>query len=369
MHANGSSTAAWPSCLSRRSAPLACVLLLFATAACESEQRGGSARRALEQPFLWELRGQTDAAPTSHGFGTMHTAVAAEELPRSVWTAYEQAQTVVIESDIRSDDEGGTDDVLSASVIESMLLPPELRLDELVPPHVWSALVELLPELRPEVLARVQPWAVSLMVQSRIVTDDVEAMDLVFTEAAANDGKNLVFLETFDEVGGALDELPLDESLDELIALVEQRDSLQAAVDALADLYRSGDADAIRQALFSEGEAGASREDELILRDRNLNWLPAIEAQLARGGAFIAVGLGHWIGPFNLVDLLAQRGTVASRVREEPEARNGTTSTRAALRAPTATTPTLPRRPRLRPAERRRARQLERWLRSWEESS
>ena len=51
-----------------------------------------------------------------------------------------------------------------------------------------------------------------------------------------------------------------------------------------------------------------------ILGKRNRAWVPQIEQLHADGGAFVAVGAGHLVGPANVVDLLAERGFTVTRV-------------------------------------------------------
>ncbi|MBK6848879.1 MAG: TraB/GumN family protein [Proteobacteria bacterium] len=52
-----------------------------------------------------------------------------------------------------------------------------------------------------------------------------------------------------------------------------------------------------------------------MLRQRNLAWLPQVEA-LLRGSeaAFVAVGISHVLGPEGLVALLSARGYSVRRV-------------------------------------------------------
>jgi uncharacterized protein YbaP (TraB family) len=54
---------------------------------------------------------------------------------------------------------------------------------------------------------------------------------------------------------------------------------------------------------------------EHLFEARNLAWMPEIERALDEGGAFLAVGAGHLVGPSSVLGLLAERGIVAERVR------------------------------------------------------
>ena len=53
---------------------------------------------------------------------------------------------------------------------------------------------------------------------------------------------------------------------------------------------------------------------ELLYSSRNRDWLPKLQAHLARGRAFVAVGAAHFPGEGGLIELLRAEGYVLTRV-------------------------------------------------------
>jgi uncharacterized protein YbaP (TraB family) len=51
-----------------------------------------------------------------------------------------------------------------------------------------------------------------------------------------------------------------------------------------------------------------------MLYDRNASWIDAIEKLHAAGGAFVAVGAMHLVGPRSVLDLLSHKGYEVKRV-------------------------------------------------------
>jgi uncharacterized protein YbaP (TraB family) len=52
---------------------------------------------------------------------------------------------------------------------------------------------------------------------------------------------------------------------------------------------------------------------ETMLYSRNRAWLPKLEAYFGKGGAFVAVGLGHMLGDQGLPALFANAGYTVER--------------------------------------------------------
>jgi uncharacterized protein YbaP (TraB family) len=76
------------------------------------------------------------------------------------------------------------------------------------------------------------------------------------------------------------------------------------AIEPLVSAYRAGDLDQISQV----SHMGDAEMRQILLTDRNHRWMHKLGGLLSRGGAFIAVGVGHCPGPDGLLDLLDQRG-------------------------------------------------------------
>ena len=267
----------------------------------------GSERRQ-DPPFLWEV--QSPSGSRSYMLGTIHVGVSAFQLADSVWEAFAAADTFIAESDIRP-----AEGQQASSDAQAGWLPEGKTLDQLIPQSTWQGLVALLPTVDQQLLRRVQPWLASILIQ-QVLAPPGEAMDLTFTNAAAQQGKRLIFLETYEEVASQLDSVPQQSSIDELIALVDNPVAYRAGVDQLISLYRSGD-EAFVRAVLTPADGETDPNDAVLLTQRNRSWLPALVSALERGPTFVAVGLAHILGQDSLPGLLAEHGFALSRIDRE----------------------------------------------------
>jgi uncharacterized protein len=53
---------------------------------------------------------------------------------------------------------------------------------------------------------------------------------------------------------------------------------------------------------------------ELLMVERNENWMNALEGYIERGGVFIAAGAAHYVGEDSVVTSLKERGYDVTRV-------------------------------------------------------
>lgn len=123
-------------------------------------------------------------------------------------------------------------------------------------------------------------------------------MDMMLARDAHTGGLGVATLETMQFQLSLLKQVGSAEDLAAMLA--DDSDAIEPLVDA----YRAGDLDQISEVTHM----GDSQMRDLLLTDRNHRWMHKLGGLLSRGGAFIAVGVGHCPGPDGLLDLLDQQG-------------------------------------------------------------
>ncbi|HEY5392984.1 MAG TPA: TraB/GumN family protein, partial [Hanamia sp.] len=62
------------------------------------------------------------------------------------------------------------------------------------------------------------------------------------------------------------------------------------------------------KALTESDDFGSEKYDDLLLKDRNKNWVEQLNTIMKRESVFVAVGAGHLVGENGLVSLLRKEG-------------------------------------------------------------
>ncbi len=257
-------------------------------------------------PLLWEVAG---AQGTLQLLGTIHLGIAARgDLPEVAWERFDAAGTLVAEAEIRNVDQQAYRKLAS--------LPPGTTLDSLLRPKTWSALLDLVDDVPAATLKQLRPWAVTSEVFRKIAPAG-EGMDLTLLNEADRQLKGLAFLETWQDQVAALNTQPLKQDAADLAELIDNHEQVRAAYLALLERYRAGDAAEVER-LAPAAWAVPATSDPLFdpfIRQRNLTWLPQIEARLAAPGqTFVAVGFGHLLGAEGVLKLLGDKGHAVTRV-------------------------------------------------------
>ena len=108
-------------------------------------------------------------------------------------------------------------------------------------------------------------------------------------------------LSLFDGMTMAEQDRMLAESLKDL-------DSERANVLKLTDAWKAGDAAAVERIVLDDVKDDPLMYERLLV-NRNRNWLPRLDALLARKTrAFVVVGAAHLVGPDGLLAMFKAKG-------------------------------------------------------------
>jgi uncharacterized protein YbaP (TraB family) len=243
-------------------------------------------------PLLWKVQGK--AGPVWL-FGTIHDG-GAELVPAAAWAALDGAPRFASElGDVEPDPD---------AIRALMRLPRGKGLDQLLPTdHWWELRDALRGEIDEADLARARPWYAMSLLSRAVSPRDGAGMDVLLAERAADRGVPVDALESWEEQLGVLADAV---TIDDLVEAIDARETMRCDLAANRAAYASGDL-AEMERIF-----GAERSGKL-LGPRHRTWLPRIEGYLAEGGAFVAVGIGHLVGPEGLPALLAAAGYAVTR--------------------------------------------------------
>jgi uncharacterized protein YbaP (TraB family) len=248
----------------------------------------------LGPPFLW--RAQKAGGPVVWLYGTVHDAGIAA-VPKAALDALAAAPRFASEL---GESEPEPDTLRELSRIKrGPGIDQQLATDDW-----WDLRDALRGKIREDDLKRARPWY-ALILLNRRAAGKVVAMDTELASKARDRRVPIDGLETWDAQLAALD---ASVTLDDLTVAIRSRNSMRCAFSGLRATYDAGDLVAMEPLLV------IPRTAERMLYARNRAWLPKLEQYLARGGAFVAVGLGHLIGDQGLPMLLTKAGYSVERV-------------------------------------------------------
>jgi uncharacterized protein YbaP (TraB family) len=163
-----------------------------------------------------------------------------------------------------------------------------------------------------EPLSHFKPWMLALtLVQlewQKAGFDASLGLDRHFYDRAKVDGKAVQGLETVEYQVSLFDEMTRDEQDRMLAESLKDLDREKASVLTLTNAWKAGDAADVERIVLEDVKDDRVMYERLLV-NRNRNWLPKLDALLARKGhAFVVVGAAHLVGPDGLVTMFKAKG-------------------------------------------------------------
>jgi hypothetical protein len=280
-------------------------LVLLAAIPAHAAERFG-------EGLLWRIDGK--GAPASHVLGTIHLAdTRVTTLPPPVEQAFGQSRSLTIEA--------GLDPANLIAVVNRMIYSDGRSLPGVAGEDLFKRAAALSGGLGlPEPVARsFKPWALALML-SVPQQDPASVLDFMLARLAQEQGKTVLELESLDEQAAIFDGMAEADQVALLRHAVTNYERMPQVMGRLIDGYLKRDLAGMWR--ISEEASGtgeeATRVNEVFARrliyDRNARMVERMQASLAQGGAFVAIGALHLYGDRGVLALLERRGYRVTRV-------------------------------------------------------
>jgi uncharacterized protein YbaP (TraB family) len=155
-------------------------------------------------------------------------------------------------------------------------------------------------------LGVLKPMVLSSMVLIKMLPcTEQSSYEMFFTEKAKSQDKPVKGLETVAFQMGVFDQIPQKLQIDELGKMVTDPEGMEE-FEKLVGAYLDQDIDKLF-GLITENEMFQEYGD-LLLEERNKNWIPKIEEMVKEQATFIAVGSGHLGSETGVINLLRKAG-------------------------------------------------------------
>lgn len=258
--------------------------------------------------LLWRISGNGLSAP-SYVFGTIHMICAENiRLSDSLVSAIGRADAVYLELDMDN-----TFEMLGA--MRKMKMRGDTTLADLLPEKDYLAVKtffkgqkSLLPFSMLETLKPL--LAASTLMENAVTCDKSVAMEQLIMKEAKGRSKNIKGLESMAYQLGIFDSIPYRLQAEQLAAYVKNHGNDEDAKKAFAEMeqaYKSQDLKKMEQ-LTLEDDMGIARFTDLLLYNRNTNWVAKMQDLMQGKSLVFAVGAGHLPGTKGMLELLKKKG-------------------------------------------------------------
>ncbi|MDB5232564.1 MAG: lipoprotein [Chitinophagaceae bacterium] len=263
-----------------------------------------NAQAPAEKALLWRISGPGIMKP-SYLFGTMHLLCPADlKMTAGLEKAFTNTLQVFLELDM-------DDPALTASLAKSMLMKNDTSLQQLLSKSSYDSVSASFQKLTGTPLglfSKVKPMLAMALIYPALLKCNPQGWETVFVKMAKDQHKEIWGLENIADQVAVFEKIPYKLQAEMLAESLLKTDSTKNSFEKLLTLYREKDLPAL-SAMMQEDKSMEAYGD-IMLDDRNKNWVPVISKQVKTQPTFFAVGAAHLAGNNGVISLLRKQGYI-----------------------------------------------------------
>jgi len=264
----------------------------------------------LENALLWKISGN-DLEKPSYLYGTIHITCDAS-LDDSIKKALNETSQLALEVDM--DDPNmqakmGTGIFMNnGKLIKEMVSEEDYKLLNTFTQNNIGAPIDALNKMKPF-------FIIAAMYPKMIDCSNSQSFENSLMEIAKSQNEEVIGLETIEDQLAVFDAIPYEEQVKDL--LKSAKDNLESdkqMLKQMLSLYKSKNITALVALMNSDEEASTGKYKDILLDNRNKNWISKIEAYSKDQPTFFGVGAGHLPGENGVINLLRKQGFTVTAV-------------------------------------------------------
>lgn len=266
-----------------------------------------------EKSLVWQISGNGLKKP-SYLYGTIHLIPKKDfEFPPAAREGLDNVQRVTFEIDMKE----MTNFRSQMSLLPKAFMAGGKTLKDLLPPEDYAFVKEKMNEkgLPGGMFERMKPMFLSTLFS----TDDdggitansrMTSVEMELYRMARRRKLETAGLETMAYQMVIFDSIPYESQAKMLVESLRSTEINEDGEDELSKmlkLYREQDIEGM-QAMFDNPQYGMSNYGDILLKNRNRNWIPVMGRMMREQPTFFAVGAGHLGGESGVIALLRMEG-------------------------------------------------------------
>ncbi|MCW3079497.1 TraB/GumN family protein [Segetibacter sp.] len=260
-----------------------------------------------EKTLLWKVSGKGITAP-SYLFGTIHLMCSGEmKMPQIVKEKFNTARELYLEVDI-------DDPNMMKEMMEGMQMKDSSTLENLMGSKFESvsAIFKNSTGMPLKMLNTAKPMLVMSMIYPSLLGCAPVSWESVFQTMAKEKSIAIKGLEKVRDQIDVFDKIPYKVQSDMLLKTLLNMDSAKIEFHEMLDVYKKKDIHQMNILTTKEEDFGPYTD--ILLSNRNRNWIPVIGEEAKKRATFFAFGAGHLGGETGVINLLRKAGFTVTPV-------------------------------------------------------
>ncbi|MEX2511761.1 MAG: TraB/GumN family protein [Cyclobacteriaceae bacterium] len=257
---------------------------------------------------FWEISGD-ELKSSSYLFGTIHLICEQDYiLGQKVKEKLLESETLILEVDM-------DDPNLALSMMSKMHNEGGEEITDFLSEQEYRETRELLKErtgMDIDKMKSLRPMMLMSFLYPSLLECETKSFENELMIIAKSQNKSVLGLESVDDQLSLFDKIPLDEQYQSFYEYAGNLDKGKKEFRRLIDTYKKEEI-ALLVEIVSESPEYREYQD-ILLDQRNKNWMEPMQSMMREGSMFFAVGAGHLGGETGLIHLLKEKGYTLKRL-------------------------------------------------------
>lgn len=257
-----------------------------------------------DNSLLWEVSGK-GLKKSSYIFGTFHL-MCRDDIKFS-----EQLKTAVTNSDLLYLEMDMDDPSIMLSGFLLMNMKDGKKLQDLYTAEEYEKIAAFFKDtlhMPMALLQRTKPFFLAAMLYPKMMPcKAISGVEEELMKLAKLQKKEIKGLETMEFQSAVFDSIPYEVQAKELLKSIDSLDAYQKYFNTMVDVYKTQRLSEIEK-LFKDSEFGMEDHQDILLNDRNKNWVTQLKTIMQNESVFVGVGAGHLVGVEGVINLLKKEG-------------------------------------------------------------
>ncbi len=261
-----------------------------------------------QNALLWQITGKGLTKP-SYLYGTIHM-ICPEDFSMSdtLRSSFAKSEKIYLEIDM--DDPAMTMKTLQLALMKDKSLKDLMskedytRLEKFMQDSIGMPLM---------IFNKMKPFTLMSVLYTKVLPcSKMESYEQSFMAMAQQQKKEILGLEKLEDQFAVFDKIPDTAEVNMILNMINDFSGQKKEFAKMTEAYKRKDLDALAKMINASPDM-AGYED-LLLVNRNKNWIPVMEKAMATQGIFFAVGAGHLPGEDGVLTLLRKAGYTVTPV-------------------------------------------------------
>lgn len=264
----------------------------------------------LDNSLLWKITGNGLKQP-SYLFGTIHITCDAT-LDQNVLNALDATSQLYLELDMDNP-------ALQMEMMGSMMMKDGKTMSSMVSPEDFALLDKFLLEhtkMPAKTMDRWKPFMITSLLLPGMLDCQMESVEMELMKVSKAQNEETLGLETVQDQLAVFDAIPYEEQMNELMKTVKDNMAKdKAELNKMLAMYKAKDLNKLLELMDESENTMYNQHNDVLLANRNKNWIPKIEAIAKEKPTFFGVGAAHLGGEDGVIMLLRKKGYKVEAVK------------------------------------------------------